>query len=139
MKKDVMISLVGNQTDGEDTEQIELITEGRYYSEGCSHFVTYDETEVTGLAGTTTTLKIEDGRITMTRAGQNNSQLVFEKGQRHLCSYETPFGVFMIGIRSNDVRIDLGESEGVISADYLIEFDNNASGHNDFRMHFKVC
>ena len=137
MKKDVMISLVGKQGDGGEQEKIELMTEGSYYSEDGNHFVTYNETEVTGMEGTTTTLKIEDGRITMTRLGQNNSQLIFERGQKHLCSYENDLGIFTIGINSGDVRADIGESEGVISAKYRIEFGGGFSGENDFLMKYR--
>ena len=137
MKKDVMISLVGKQNDGEEQEKIELLTEGVYYSEDGKHFVTYDETEVTGFEGTTTTLQIEGERLTLVRSGQNNSQLIFEKGQRHLCCYETAYGVFTIGIRSSDVSINLGDSEGVVSAEYRVEIDNTASVYNDFKMQFR--
>jgi len=139
MKKDVIISLKGRQSDGSELEEIELVTEGKYYKEGENHFVTYDETEVTGLEGTTTTLKIENDKITMLRYGQNNSQLIFEKGQRHLCCYETQFGAFTIGIRSKIVNIDIGESGGEISAEYQIEIDNNYSGVNDFHLQFREC
>ncbi|MCK9477890.1 MAG: DUF1934 domain-containing protein [Firmicutes bacterium] len=139
MKKDIIISLKGSQNDGEDKDEIELVTEGLYYSEGTSHFVTYNETEVTGMEGTTTTVKIENNKVTMLRSGQNNSQLVFEKGQRHICSYETPFGAFAIGITSNILDIDLTESGGVISAEYQVEINNNTSGINSFHLQFKGC
>ncbi len=137
--KDVIISLKGRQNDGEDIEEIELVTEGTYYKEGDSHFVTYKETEVTGLEGTTTTLKVENGVVTLLRFGQNNSQLIFEKGQRHLCCYETPFGAFTIGVNSKIVNVDMNEGGGEISAQYQIEIDNNYSGINDFHLQFREC
>ncbi|NLB80731.1 MAG: DUF1934 domain-containing protein [Clostridiaceae bacterium] len=137
MKQDIIISLKGSQDDDNKQDEIELITQGTYYSEGESHIITYDETEVTGFEGTTTTLKIEDNRVTLLRSGQNNSQLIFEKGQRHLCSYETPFGAFTIGIMSKNLDIDLSEDSGVISAQYQIELNNNVSGMNNFHLHFR--
>lgn len=142
MKKDVIISLKGTQSDGnrsDEREEIELVTEGCYYQEDGSYYVTYNETEVTGMEGTTTTLKIENEKVTMLRYGQNNSQLIFEKGQRHLCCYETPYGAFTIGIRSNEVNIDVTESGGEVSAEYHIEIDNNTSGLNDFHLQFREC
>ncbi len=139
MKKDIIISLKGRQNDGYEREEIELVTEGTYYKEGETYFVTYNETEVTGMEGTTTTLKIENDKITMLRYGQNNSQLIFEKGQRHLCCYETPFGAFTIGVKSEIVNIDISEKGGEISAEYQIEIDNNYSGINDFCLQFREC
>ncbi|OQB13363.1 MAG: putative beta-barrel protein YwiB [Firmicutes bacterium ADurb.Bin193] len=139
MKKDVIISLRGRQSDKDGNEEIELVTEGIYYKDNESHYVTYNETEVTGMEGTTTTLKIEKGRVTMLRSGQNNSQLIFEKGERHLCCYETPFGAFTIGVLSNRVDIDINDKGGDVSAEYRIEIDNNISGSNDFHLHFREC
>lgn len=139
MKKDVIISLKGRQTDGGEKEEIELVTEGSYYKKGGNYYVTYKETEVTGMEGTTTTLKIEDNKVTMMRFGQNNSQLIFEKGQRHLCCYETDFGAFTIGVTSNKVDIDVTENGGEISAVYQIEIDNNSSGYNDFHLQIREC
>ena len=140
MKKNVIISLKGSQQgEGNEKEEIELVTEGSYYREGTSHYITYNETEVTGLEGTTTTLKIEGNKVTMLRYGQNNTQLIFEKGQRHLCCYETPFGAFTIGIKSDKVDIDLKEDGGVISAQYQIDINNNLSGLNNFHLQFRNC
>ncbi len=139
MKKDVIISLKGSQSDEGEKDEIELVTEGLYYSEGSSHYITYDETEVTGLEGTTTTLKIEGSKITLLRSGRNNSQLIFEKGCRHICSYETPFGAFTIGVMSQKVDVDLSESSGMISARYRIDINNNTSGLNDFNLQFRSC
>lgn len=139
MNKDVIISLKGGQSDGDEREEIELVTTGKYYKKGEKYYVTYNETEVTGLEGTTTTLKIEDNKVTLLRYGQNNSQLIFEKGQRHLCCYETTFGSFTIGVSSSKVDIDLTENGGNISAEYTIEVDNNTSGYNDFYLQIREC
>ena len=139
-KKDVIISLKGTQTDGSfDKEVIELVTAGSYYKKGDNYYVTYDETELTGMEGTTTTLKIEGEKITMLRFGENNTQLIFEKGQRHLCCYETPHGAFTIGVHSNQVNVNITDSGGEISAEYKIEIDNAAAGTNDFYMQIREC
>jgi len=139
-KKDVIISLKGTQTDGtSDKEIIELVTAGSYYKKGDNYYVTYDETELTGMEGTTTTLKIEGKKITMLRFGENNTQLIFEKGQRHLCCYETQYGAFTIGVHSNQVNVNITDSGGEISAEYQIEIDNTAAGKNDFYMQIREC
>lgn len=139
-KKDVIISLKGTQTDGSaDKEIIELVTAGSYYKKGNNYYVTYDETELTGMEGTTTTLKIEGEKITMLRFGENNTQLIFEKGQRHLCCYETQYGAFTIGVHSNAVNVNVTDSGGEISAEYNIEIDNTSAGKNDFYMQIREC
>ena len=57
MKKDVLISLKGHQryVDGEK-DYIEFVTEGTFYTKKDKYFITYNESEITGLDGTTTTV-----------------------------------------------------------------------------------
>jgi uncharacterized beta-barrel protein YwiB (DUF1934 family) len=137
MQKNVIISVKGNHNIDEDIDSIELVTEGRYYKKGDNYFVTYKETEITGMEGTTTTLKIGDGKVTLMRFGQNNSQLVFEKGQKHLCHYETLHGSFTIGVFSRIVDINVDDSGGNVAVDYSIEIDHVRTGQNDFCMNIR--
>lgn len=139
MKKDVVISFKGTQSDGYDKDTVELVTEGKYYKKGDNYYITYKETELTGMEGTTTTLKVEENKITLMRFGSNNTQLIFEKGQNHICCYETEFGSFSVGVRSKNVDIDVSDIGGKISAEYQIEVDNSPVGINDFHMEIREC
>ncbi|MDK2799353.1 MAG: hypothetical protein PWP27_1235 [Clostridiales bacterium] len=137
MNKNVIISVKGNQQYVDDKNSIELVTQGKYYKKGDHYFITYKETEITGMEGTTTTLKIGDGKITLMRFGQNNSQLIFEKGQKHLCYYETEYGSFTVGVFSNDVNINLDDYGGEIAVDYSLEIDHAKAGENDFYLQIR--
>lgn len=138
-KKDVIISFKGIQDDGVDKDVVELLTEGKYYKKGNNYYITYDETELTGMDGTTTTVKVEGEKVTLLRFGKNNTQLIFEKGQNHLCCYETEFGSFTVGVRSEKVAVDISDNGGEISAKYKIEVDNSPIGVNDFYMQIREC
>lgn len=137
MNKNVIISVKGKQNHGGEESSIELVTEGKYYKKGMNYFVTYKETEITGMEGTTTTLKIEDNKVTLMRFGENNSQLIFEKGQKHVCYYETPYGAFTVGVLSNQVDIDVDDFGGEIAVGYELEIDNAAIGINDFYLQIR--
>ena len=135
MNKNVIISLKGSQTVGEnDSSALELVTEGKYYKKGDTYFITYKESEVTGMDGTTTTLKVADGVVTLMRFGSVNSQFIFQKGQKHVSYYDTSYGAFTIGVFTNDINIRVDDSGGEISVDYELEIDNSKSGDNDFHM-----
>lgn len=136
MNKNVIISVKGTQAyENQEVNELELVTEGKYYKKGDTYYVTYKESEVTGMVGTTTTLKVsDDGIVTLLRFGQVNTQFVFEKGQKHMCYYDTSNGAFTIGIFTNSVHVDVDDSGGEIMVDYEIEIDNNKSGENDFHM-----
>lgn len=135
MEKSVIISVVGNQNTGHgDSNVLELVTEGKYYKEGNLYYIKYNESEVTGLEGTTTTIKVDDNVVTLMREGLVNSQFVFQKGRKHISYYDTDYGAFVIGVFANNVDIKMDDSGGEISIGYQIDIDNNKTGYNDFYM-----
>ncbi len=135
MNKNVIINVKSTQTDiDNDANTLELITEGKYYQKGNYYYITYKESEVTGMLGTTTTLKVGDGTVTLMRFGKVNSQFVFQKGQKHISSYETEYGNFTIGVYAKNVDINIDDSGGEIRVGYQVEIDNQSTGKNDFYM-----
>ena len=135
MDKNVIISVKGTQTaEDQDTNVMELVTEGKYYKEDDAYYVTYDESEVTGMDGTTTTLKVMDGIVTLVRVGSVNSHFVFQQGQKHVSYYDTEHGAFTIGVLANAVDVKIDDNGGEIRVGYQLEIDNNKTGENDFFM-----
>jgi uncharacterized beta-barrel protein YwiB (DUF1934 family) len=135
MDKNVIISVKGTQSFNDQVENIlELVTEGKYYKRDRAYFVTYDESEVTGMSGTTTTLQVLDGIVTLIRVGSVNSQFVFQQGQKHVSYYDTEFGAFTVGVTANEVDVRIDDSGGEIRIGYQLEIDNNETGENDFCM-----
>jgi uncharacterized beta-barrel protein YwiB (DUF1934 family) len=135
MNKNVIISVKGNQTTTDkDSNVLELVTEGTYYKKGHSYYITYKESKVTGMEGTTTTLKIKNGVVTLIRFGTVNSQFVFEQGHKHLSHYDTVHGTFTVGVFANEVNIKVDDKGGEVWVDYSLEIDNSKSGENDFHM-----
>ncbi|MCQ4864148.1 DUF1934 domain-containing protein [Pseudoflavonifractor phocaeensis] len=139
MDKSVIISIKGKQSyeDVED-ETIELVTEGLLNKEGEGEYtLSYQESELTGLEGTLTTFQVEQGRITLMRIGEVNSQMVFEEGRRHLSMYDTPYGALAIGVNTRRMRSSLGEHGGDIEIDYAIEIDHAVAGQNLFQINVR--
>ena len=139
MTDNVIISIKGKQLYAESSpDEMELVTSGvlKRDSRG-GYTVSYQESELTGLEGTTTKLHIDGGRVTLLREGNTNSQMVFEEGRRHLSMYETPYGALSIGVSTKRMRSTLGESGGDVEIDYAIEIDNLIAGQNLFRMSVK--
>ena len=109
MDKNVIISVKGTQSAKNQVHSImELVTEGKYYRKNDVYFITYDESEVTGMSGTTTTLMVTDDVVTLIRAGSDNSQYVFQQGQKHVSYYDTEYGAYTVSVTANqvDVKID---------------------------------
>lgn len=135
MDKNVIISVKGTQShENQDMNAMELVTEGKYSREDNAYYVTYNESEVTGMKGTTTTLKVMDGVVTLIREGSVNSHFVFQQGQKHVSYYDTEYGAFTIGVLANAVDVRMDDNGGEIRVGYQIEIDNSNTGENDFFM-----
>ena len=139
MTENVIISIKGKQLYAEASpDEMELVTSGvlKRDSRG-GYTVSYQESELTGLEGTTTKLHIDGGKVTLLREGNINSQMVFEEGTRHLSMYETPYGALSIGVNTRRMRSTLDDAGGDLEIDYAIEIDNLLAGQNLFRMNVK--
>lgn len=139
MTDNVIISIKGTQLYAESgSDEIELVTAGSLKrNDQGGYTISYQESELTGLEGTTTRLHINGPRVTLLREGGVNSQMVFEEGQRHLSMYETPYGALSVGINTRRMHSTVDEAGGELEIDYAIEIDNLLAGHNLFRMNVK--
>ena len=135
MEKNVVISIKGTQK-YEDTppDVIELVTEGRLTRDEGGYTLTYQESEVTGLEGTLTTILVDGEQVTLMRAGEINAQMVFQEGRRHLSMYNTPYGAMAIGVNTRHLLADLNDQGGDIEIDYAIEVDHAIAGRNIFQI-----
>lgn len=120
---DVDIMVPEQLPEQQEAETLEMITQGLVRVRSGRVEIVYDEGELSGMEGSRTTIsyaKNEPQTISMIRTGAVSTVLIFERGVRHLCTYETPYMPFQIGVFSLSVENRL-ESEGMIVLDYLIE------------------
>jgi len=138
MEKNVIVSLIGLQiNEGMEPDVMELITEGIYRKKGDSHYISYQESETTGMEGTTTTIKATGDVITLIRYGSVNSQFIFQRGKKHLSHYDTSFGAFTVDITARNVEIDIGEHSGNIRLGYEMAIDDGDRVFNDLIMEIR--
>ena len=133
MEENYVISIIGRQyVDGEKGE-IQMTTLGSYTKKGGNRFIMYreydpDEPDVK----TTSILKIEDNRqVTLIRNGGQQSRLVLEKGQRHLCHYDTGFGSMMVGVFANSITSDLTDEGGNLEVSYSLDINSGLTSMNE--------
>lgn len=139
MTGSVILSVRGKQTyPGQDPEIIELVTEGTMTALPGGWDITYEESDLTGLAGTTTTFRVEPGCVTLTRKGPLSSQMVFSQGVPHESLYQMPFGAMMITVCASKVCYDLNERGGTIDLVYAIEIENTAAGTIEYHLDIKA-
>ena len=134
--KDIMLKIVGRQvsndgTGSSDEQVMEFVTEGQLYERNGSTYLLYKETEMSGLEGCTTSLKVKGDTVRMKRYGAVlpiDTVMEFQKGKRYEGLYETPYGSFEMEILTNSVdnRLD----EGVLDIDYAISLKGLAETHS---------
>ena len=139
MKKEVVLCLRGQQTyDGQEPDVIELVTEGtmEFYDGGWN--ISYEESDLTGLAGVTTTFRVESGRVILERTGNLRSRMVFEKDVPHDSLYQMSFGTLMITVCAKYLFFDIVPDGGVVDLLYTIEIENNAAGTVDYHLEIRA-
>lgn len=138
MAKKVIITVKGTQAlDEQGSEDIELITEGEYtYRNGAGHF-SYEESEITGMEGTTTEFHFSPAEVTITRKGTVTSKMVFIEGRQNLFLYETPFGSATLGVDTRKITNTLTEHGGELDIDYSLHFDRMMVSQNRFLVKIK--
>lgn len=135
MVSDVLVSLVGQQVDAQgEISNISLTTEGKYYDKADCQYITYKETQLTGLEGTTTLLKIESDQISVIRMGSVETKQVFSVGKRHNSAYITPFGTFEMTVNPWIVEAFMQEGEGRIRLEYDLELGGQPFSRNSLLM-----
>ena len=138
MKKDVIISIRGLQEqDGEAGDPITLVTPGRYYRKNDSYYISYEESELTGLAGTRTTLRIKPDYVKLVRTGLYPSELLFELGKRHMSLYHTDYGDLSIVVSTNHIWNTLTDDGGDLDVQYTVEVANTPVGVNHLSLTIK--
>ncbi len=115
-----------------DADIYNFVTEGSFYKEEDNYYISYDESNLTGMEGTTTTFKIEPNSVTLIRFGSVSSLMVFEKGRRHVSEYNTEHGTFEIGIMAQNLSVDLDDLGGHINVEYVIEVNNQVASYTTF-------
>ena len=129
MAKTVTLSIRGQQSyAGQDPDVIELVTEGTLEALDNGWKLCYEESDLTGLAGVSTTFQVEDKTVTLIRSGRLNSQMVFQEGVPHDSLYQMEFGALMLTVCATQVETNLTEDGGTIDLKYSIEVEQNAAG-----------
>ena len=123
MEENYLITIKGTMEQDGDRDSVELMTRGSLVHKDGAFYIIYKESEATGYEGCTTTVKVgEDAsRVSMTRFGKVPSQLIVEKGRRHLCHYDTGFGAVSLGVAADVIEHALTDEGGRLQFSYTLD------------------
>lgn len=123
MEKKAIITISSIQGSKED-DSIQVVTPGNFYLKDNVYYAVYEETEISGMEGTTTTLKISPNELILLREGTTNANMHFVNGKNNLSMYDTPYGTLKMEVITKEIAIDINDEGGNIAVIY----DMNISG-----------
>lgn len=139
MQQRAKITVRGIQTtENEPPETTELVTFGTFSSENGKVCLRYEETELTGLQGTTTEFCVEGEIVTLTRTGSLRTQMRFSQGQYSRTLYDLGFGALLLGVSTERVSSRWDERGGVLELSYRVSIEEQAAGTIDCRIEVEV-
>ena len=135
MKQEALITIRGTQDNGEGPEAVELITKGTITGRNGKFAISYEETELTGTKGVTSTfLILSPNKIILTRQGSIRSRMVFAKGVKDETLYNLGFGTLLLGVFTRQISVELGQNGGRLFIDYDVEFEQAMTNHNTYEI-----
>ena len=131
--KDITLKITGKQIyETHEEDQMEFVTEGRLYQKNGAVYMLYDESELSGMAGCKTTLKLDGDTLRMKRIGQAGAgtELYFEENKRFCSTYHTPYGPMDIEVLTRSVKnsFDMETLSGTVAVCYDVSLQGMAEG-----------
>ena len=118
------ITIEGTQIVDGESEKLHFSTEGSYRLEGRRARLSYDDTELTGYAGSRTVICAEaEEQASIERTGQSASTLTVRPGERRQSYYD-------IGVGCVSVAVNGRPDGGTLRLRYALELESNIVSEN---------
>lgn len=119
MKKKAVITIKSNALEDTD-ELIEVVSVGEFEKVDDGFVVKYDETEISGMEGTETTMIIKEDSFDLIREGTTETKMEFKKNKENVVLYKTPYGIMNIKTYTKGLYIDVDETGGTVDLAYTL-------------------
>ena len=137
MKRDAIIRIVSLQRTENGDNSSEMSVVGTLLSEDKKTIIEYIENnEETGPEETTITVSGSD-TVSIIRNGQFSSEMMVEKGKRHLTFYRTPYGELTMGIYGTNVEFEKDEKGATLKLKYDLDFNNGFVSENTMKIYIE--
>ena len=138
MMKDVWISISNRQSGGQEEEDTLVFnTAGHYFFDDGVGVLSYQESELTGLEGTRTSVKVSPDKVVVNRDGLVMSRMVFTPGQRSAFQYDTPIGTATMQMDTHRITQRFDERGGEMEIDYVLGLEHAVISRNRFRLNVR--
>ena len=112
------------------SDSISLQSEGELFDKNNELYIVYKEKDENGIS-VTNTIKIGEDKVSMIKYGDKSSTMVFKQDSMHTSKYKTPYGIFLIDIKTNKLKIDRKENHIKVYIEYNINIQDLFEGRNE--------
>ncbi len=139
MKQSVSLTICSVQHyPDQEPQTIELVTEGTLELVNGGWEICYEETDLTGMAGVSTTFRLEPRQVTLRRTGKLCSEMVFREGVVHESLYQMEFGVLLLTVCAKQIEARVSESGGTVDMFYSIAVENSDAGMVEYHLDIRT-
>ncbi len=133
MARDFLLDVKGVQRyQDQEPDEILLTTEAELTGEGGVLFLRYEESELTGLAGTETVFELRRNQVVLRRTGRVTSEMIFSLGQVHESLYNTGEGALLITVHTTAIEDKMTLAGGSLHVAYDITVEGLGTGKIDY-------
>lgn len=136
MSKKAVITVKSNISVEE--ESIEVITPGVFTVLKNGFKAEYEETKLSGMEGTKTTMMINKNSFELIRCGSTETQMIFDRNNQSMSLYKTPYGNMTVTIDTKQLKIDVDENGGSIHIVYTLLIEGQQKIETDLNVDIKV-
>lgn len=122
--KVTIVSWNKNDPEGPST----FIAFGKMTEKGGVTYVRYEESKLTGMDKTTTTLKWSEQALTIIRHGRFEHRQHYERGRNTLFQYRTPYFSLPMCVFTRQLEMKRGEGRWDLTLEYDMEIDRQPNG-----------
>ncbi len=139
MRGNFLISIKGIQKIDGKEEKSEIATVGDYIVKGNKKYIIYKECNNMMLdCDVTCILELSNNKtLSLSQQGNSRSNLILEKGKRHMCYYDTIAGSMLIGVFTRTMDIDLDENGGKLNVEYSLDFNCDINSEHKLSLNIK--
>lgn len=133
MQEDVTVSVhnIQRQAEAEEIQRIQLSAKGRCHARGNVFYVQYEEQDEEKIV---TTLRIEPGKLVMTKKGHLRAQMDFVPGKKTMNEYQTPYGPLPLEIETRNLTVMEETNEICVSLQYRLYSDGMYLSDNELNI-----
>lgn len=137
MEKKAVITVKSNSSANEE-DLIEVVTPGTFYITEDGFRAEYDESKLSGMEGTHTTILIRDKSFDLIREGSTETKMEFEAREIKSSLYKTPYGVLEIDIDTIELEMNIDENGGSIHTVYTLAIEGQDPIKTELNINIRV-